>query len=213
MIKVISFDVDGTLVDAEYNDLVWLKEIPRLYAEKEGIDFKTAYDFILSEYEKVGENDMRWYDMNYWLELFGINRTYAEIMQKYTDRIKIYPEVEKILEILQNRLKMVVISLMPREFLDVKLKKLNGYFSRTFSTTSDFKSQKTTGVYIEICRLLCISENELLHIGDSWEKDYIAPKKAGIKTLYLDRTGNSESLAVEEKDTIRTLEEALAVLE
>ena len=213
MIKVISFDVDGTLVDAEYNDLVWLEEIPRLYAEKEGIDFKTAYDFILSEYEKVGENDMRWYDINYWLELFGINRTYAEIMQKYTDRIKIYPEVEKTLGILQNRLKMVVITLMPREFLDVKLKKLNGYFSRTFSTTSDFKSQKTTGVYIEICRLLCISENELLHIGDSWEKDYIAPKKAGIKTLYLDRTGNSESLAVEEKDTIRTLEEALAVLE
>ncbi len=212
MIKVISFDVDGTLVDAEYNDLIWLEEIPRLYAEKEGIDFKTAYDFILSEYEKVGENDMRWYDMNYWLELFGINRTYAEIMQKYTDRIKIYPEVEKTLEILQSKLRIVVITLMPREFLDVKLKKLNGYFSRTFSTTSDFKSQKTTGVYREICRLLCISENELLHIGDSWEKDYIAPKKAGIKTLYLDRTGNTESLAADGKDTIRNLEEALAVL-
>ena len=213
MIKVISFDVDGTLVDAEYNDLIWLEEIPRLYAENKGIDFKTAYDFILAEYEKVGENDLRWYDMNYWLELFGINRTYAEIMQKYTDRIKIYPEVEKTLEILQSKLRMVVISLMPREFLDVKLKKLNGYFSRTFSTTSDFKSQKTTGVYMEICRLLCISENELLHIGDSWEKDYIAPKKAGIKTLYLDRTGNTESLTADGKDTIRTLEEALAVLE
>ena len=207
MIKVISFDVDGTLVDAEYNDLVWLEEIPRLYAEKKGIDFKTAYDFILAEYEKVGENDLRWYDMNYWLKLFGINRTYAEIMQKYTDRIEIYPEVEKTLEILQSKMTIVVITLMPREFLDVKLKKLNGYFSRTFSTISDFKSQKTTDVYREICKLLGVSENELLHIGDSWEKDYMAPRKAGIRTLYLDRTGNTEG-----KDTIRNIEEALAVL-
>jgi FMN phosphatase YigB (HAD superfamily) len=33
-LKIISFDVDGTLVDLEYNNLVWFKEIPQLVAQK-----------------------------------------------------------------------------------------------------------------------------------------------------------------------------------
>lgn len=202
MIKMLSFDMDGTLVDADFNDLVWLEEIPRMYAQKEGIDFQKGYGFVLKEYEKVGENDLRWYDMNYWLKHFGLNTTYREILQKYADKIKIYPEVKKTLEILKEEFPMVLITVMPREFLEVKLEKLDGYFLRTFSTISDFKSVKTAPVYREICRMLNIKENELLHIGDSWEGDYLIPTEAGIRALCLDRTGKREG-----NDIIRSLEE------
>jgi len=33
-IKIVSFDVDGTLVKEDFNDLIWQKEIPSLYAQK-----------------------------------------------------------------------------------------------------------------------------------------------------------------------------------
>ena len=205
--KTISFDVDGTLVDAEFNDLVWLEEIPRLYAEKEGIDFEEAYRFILGEYEKVGENDLRWYDMSYWLRTFGLKKTYKEILQKYEGKIDIYPDVRATLEALKGSFPMIVVTVMPREFLDVKLKKLDGYFYATFSTISDFKGLKTSDVYREICLRLNIALDELLHVGDSWEMDYIEPRKAGANALYIDRAGKKEGDGV-----IRSLEELIPVL-
>ena len=207
MIKIISFDVDGTLVEAEYNDLVWLEEIPRLYAERENIMFEDAYRFVLGEYEKVGEKDLRWYDMDYWLRHFGIKKTFAEILEKYEDRIKIYPDVKKTLIALREKLPMIIITVMPREFLEIKLRKLDSCFLRTFSTVSDFKSVKTTHVYKEVCRQMDIAEDELLHVGDLWEADYLVPREAGVKALCVDRTEKKEGNGV-----IKSLEEILAML-
>ena len=205
--KIVSFDVDGTLVDAEFNDLVWLEEIPLLYAEKEGISFKEAYRFILGEYEKIGEKDLRWYDMNYWLRTFGIDRSYNEILQKYEEKIEIYPDARAILEALKESFPMIVITVMPREFLEIKLKRLNSYFSETFSTISDFKDVKTSHVYSEICLRLNIEVDELLHVGDSWQMDYLEPVKAGVKAFYIDRTGGKEG-----DNVIKSLEELTPLL-
>ncbi len=205
--KILSFDVDGTLVDAEFNDLVWLEEIPRLYAEKEGISFKEAYKFILGEYEKVGDKDLRWYDMNYWLRTFGIDRSYNEILQKYEEKIEIYPDARAILEALKESFPMIVITVMPREFLEIKLKRLNGYFCKTFSTISDFKDVKTSHVYGEICLRLNIAVGELLHVGDTWQMDYLEPRKAGVKAFFIDRTGEKEG-----DNVIRSLEELTPLL-
>ena len=207
MIKIVSFDVDGTLVEAEYNDLIWLEEIPRLYAEKEGMNFEDAYKFILEEYEKVGEKDLRWYDINHWLKHFGIKKTFGEILEKYEDRIKVYPDVKKTLIALREKIPMIIITVMPREFLEVKLRKLDSCFLRTFSTVSDFKSVKTTHVYREVCRQMDIAEDELLHVGDLWEADYLVPRTAGVRALCVDRTGEKDGDSV-----IRSLEELLPLL-
>ena len=205
--KVVSFDVDGTLVDAEFNDLVWLEEIPRLYAEKEGISFKEAHRFVLQEYEKVGEKDVRWDDMNHWLRTFSLQKTYGEILRKYEERIKIYPDARTTLEALKGSFPIIIITLMPREFLGVKLKNLNGYFSKTFSTISDFKDIKTSHVYRQICLSLNIAVDELLHVGDSWELDYVESKKAGVRAFCVDRAGKREGDGV-----IGSLEELIPLL-
>ncbi len=55
MIQIISFDMDGTLVESEYTDWVWHHGIPDLYAEKAGLPFEEAKDFVIREYRKVGE--------------------------------------------------------------------------------------------------------------------------------------------------------------
>ena len=55
-LKVISFDVDGTLVDLEYNDLVWFKEIPQLIAHKKKIGFEESLKLVQGEYNKRDGN-------------------------------------------------------------------------------------------------------------------------------------------------------------
>ncbi len=201
MVKVISFDVDGTLLDQEYNDLVWMSEVPRLYAEKYDMDFEPAYRHVIGEYAKVGEYDMKWYDLNYWLALFGLETSSESILEKYENRLRVYPDAERLF----GRLKgftLVLTTAMPRDFLGIKMKKLNGDFRRVFSTVSDFKSVKTREVYSAICAELGVSEPEVLHVGDLWEADYVAPREAGLHALCVDRKQEREGAHV-----IRSLDE------
>jgi len=51
MNKVISFDLDGTLVHGRFGDMVWHHGIPEKYAWKHGITMEEAQARILKEYE------------------------------------------------------------------------------------------------------------------------------------------------------------------
>ncbi|OPY68322.1 MAG: hypothetical protein A4E62_02077 [Syntrophorhabdus sp. PtaU1.Bin002] len=42
MKKIISFDLDGTLVHGKYGDIVWNQGIPEEYADKYGFTFDEA---------------------------------------------------------------------------------------------------------------------------------------------------------------------------
>lgn len=53
--KIISFDVEGTLITRRFSQIIWEEAIPRLYSKKFGIDIDEAKAHIMREYNKVGE--------------------------------------------------------------------------------------------------------------------------------------------------------------
>ena len=61
MVKIVSFDLEGTLVDMTFSDKVWNEGIPALYAQKTGLKFEEAKRIVLNEYMKVGEERIEWY--------------------------------------------------------------------------------------------------------------------------------------------------------
>ena len=69
-IKVVSFDLEGTLVTPDFSQAVWHEGIPSLYANQNGIDFKRAKDIVLREYHKMGDQRKEWYDIKYWFNFF-----------------------------------------------------------------------------------------------------------------------------------------------
>jgi HAD superfamily hydrolase (TIGR01549 family) len=188
ILKIISFDVDGTLVDLEYNDLIWFKEIPELIAKKKRISFEKSLKYVGEEYNKVGEHNLNWYDINYWVTYFGLKVSPNNILDKYESQIKIFPEVISLLEELKENFILIIISSMPREFLIPKMKKLGKYFKFSFSALSDFKELKNSEIYSKISKTLNVLPEQILHIGDHWEFDYLAAQKAGMKSIYLDRS-------------------------
>lgn len=191
-IKIISFDVDGTLVDLEYNDLVWFKEIPELVAQKKKISFEESVKLVQEEYIKLGEHNLNWYDIKYWISHFGLEISHEEILEKYEPQIKIFSDVIPVLKELQKDFTLISITAMPREFLVPKMKKFKKYFQYTFSVLSDFKELKNSEIYLKICQILKVNPEQVLHIGDHWEFDYLAARKAGMKALFLDRTNGKK---------------------
>ena len=192
MPKIISFDMDGTLVDPEYTDWVWLHGIPTLYAEKGGLSFEEAKHFVVEEYLKVGEGGIEWYDIKYWFKFFKLEQSWKDLMERYVDKIDIYPDINPLLDRLRGKFPLVLTSNAGREFIDVEMEAtgLRKYFDRIFSATSDFgEVKKTMGFYQRICQILGASPQEIVHVGDHYEFDYLVPRSLGIHAFYLDRSG------------------------
>jgi putative hydrolase of the HAD superfamily len=193
--KVISFDLDGTLVTDVFSQIVWHQGIPELYAKKHGRGLDEAKSLIFKEYSKVGDKAIEWYDIKYWLQFFDIDCNWEMLLGKFKDRIDIYPEVPDVLSSLSKTYQLIITSNAAREFLDAEIEETNiaVYFDHIFSATSDFKEvKKTEAFYLKICNLLHINHTQIIHVGDHLEFDYLIPQKLGIRSFYLDRKGEKK---------------------
>ena len=195
-IKVISFDLDGTLFDNRFVDSVWLEEIPRLYSVKRRVSFDDAKKAVEREYDKVGNGKLEWYDLQYWIRKFGLDIAWQELLRRFENRIETYPEVLKVLQGLKQRgFRLIIVTNARREFVELELRKagIENYFEHVFSSTSDFRMvKKTVDTYQRVCNILEISPKEIVHIGDDQNFDFHVPRKLGILAFHLDRTGKKK---------------------
>jgi HAD superfamily hydrolase (TIGR01549 family) len=197
--KIISFDLDGTLVDPEFNMYVWGHGIPELYAATHNMDLQKATECVLKEYDCVGDGCIEWYDIGHWFQSLGLNGNPGELMHRFRDKIQAYPEARSVVENLSTRYDLVITSNAARAFLEMELmhSDLYHYFKQTFSATSDFKEvKKTPEFYQKVCELIGVAPHEVIHVGDHWEFDYAVPSKVGMCCFFLDRAGTCEGESV-----------------
>ena len=209
MIRIISLDMDGTLVNSRFVDKVWMEGMPRLFAERTGLDFPAAREYVIGEYMKIGSDHLEWYDLKFWIDKFGLSIGKEELLELYEDEIEVYPEVEEVLELLSENYELVVTSNAAREFIDIELDGLQGYFREVFSATSDFREvKKSPLLYGAICAHLDARPFEVLHIGDHYSYDYESALDAGLDALFLDRKGERQG-----PEVIGDLREAVELID
>jgi HAD superfamily hydrolase (TIGR01549 family) len=208
--RLLSFDLDGTLVDLAFTDLVWHQGIPELYAQKAGMDLPQARELVLQEYRKVGDGALEWYDLAYWFEYFDLPGDWEALLERYAPQVRVYPEVHEVLSRLRERYALIVLSNAAREFIEVEMHQggLAGYFDLVVSATSDFRLvKKSPEFYQRICELLGVVPHELIHVGDHREFDYQVPRDMGIAAFHLSRGGDQSGPDVIRD--LRTLPEVL----
>jgi len=207
MIKVISFDMDGTLINEDFDEAIWDEGLPRFYAEQKNISFEKAKKYCFKKYDEyLGTNE--WTSLRFWFNLFGL-KDWKGLIEKNIDKIKLYPESTEVLKELYKKYKLIVITQNPKEFFDIKLKGFEHYFNKIYSSTYHYKSlKKDEEVYKKIIKDLNIKPNEILHVGNHKEFDYDIPKSLGIKAILLDREGKYP-----DEETIKNLKELLDKLQ
>ncbi len=193
MNRIISLDMDGTIVKQEWIDYIWNNAIPELYAEQEGIDLEEAKLALFKAYDEVGKGDIRWYQIPYWFDRFKIKKDPKEFIAERADRIELY---EDALDALRSLKKAVISTNAPRELADVEIEIISKYTEviKTYSAVSDFGMLKKDPqfykeVYEDLKRKGLVAEpSGIVHIGDDYLNDYIAPLRAGMGAYYLDRS-------------------------
>lgn len=194
MSKIVSFDLEGTLVNIDFSDKVWNEGIPLLYAQKTGLKFENAKRIVLNEYMKVGEERIEWYDVMYWFNKFGLSDV-KNLFNTYKDKVQVYPEVKSVLNLLNKKFTLILTSNSAKEFIEFLTREIKVYFKHTFSATSDFKTtKKNVEFYKKICEILNVNPWEIVHVGDRLIDDFETPRKIGIKTYLLDRFGKINNL-------------------
>ncbi|MDH5754132.1 MAG: HAD family hydrolase [Candidatus Bathyarchaeota archaeon] len=211
MLKVVSLDVGGTLIDFYYANYVWNVAIPQLYARKKDISFEEAKDYVLREYDSVGSNDIRWYLPEYWFKHFDLDEDPIEVFRSHIDKVRFYPEVPSVLKNLSQKYDLIIVSGTPRNVIEIVIEGFRNYFKHIFSSVSDRQEVKKMPQFYEmICKVLGIETLAMVHVGDEWYYDFIAPRRIGVKSFFLDRTGEKSGKFVI-KD-LRELEDRLANL-
>ncbi len=186
-IKVVSFDMEGTLVTPDFSQAVWYEGIPSLYAKSNGIGFEEARSLVDKEYREVGDQRREWYDIKYWFQRFQLG-DYREALENHKHKVSCYPEVMQVLPSLSKEYTLIVLSSTAREFLVYMLAEIKGYFAKVFSSISDYGRLKSPSFYLAVCQEMGISPYEMAHVGDNWQFDFLAAMEAGIEAFHLDRT-------------------------
>jgi putative hydrolase of the HAD superfamily len=180
--------VDGTLIDLDFVNTFWDEEVPKLYAEKYGLSFDEAFTYVKKCYDEIGDEDLRWYRPDYWFSRFDLDKRPEEVLKKVKSKVKVFPDALETIKSLYGKYRLIVVSNAPKEFLKVGLEKIESYFSRIYSCTSDFGMvRKRPEVYLRICEELGVKPEQLVHVGDHYKFDYEVPRSIGIRAYFIDR--------------------------
>ncbi len=188
MKKVVSFDLDGTLIDAKYGDMVWNHGIPEEYSKKYGISFDEARTAVMDQYRSVGDADLLWYEIDYWLKRFDLPVTADILLDRYEEFIKPLAGATEAIEYLKNRYILVIASNAARIFVEKELgyTGLTRHFSRIVSATTDCGIvKKEPEFYRRLCSFLDVSEREIIHVGDHRVFDFEVPSGLGIEAYHV----------------------------
>lgn len=189
MIRVVSFDLDGTLVTQKFGDMVWNHGIPLEFSRKYGIPFDEARRMILSEYASVGDENPLWYDIDYWVKRFGLDVTVKELLNRYEEFIELREGVIETLRDLKGRFNLILSTNASRVFVEKELSYtgLKRFFDFSFSATSDFGMvKKDARFFRKILEILNLREDEMIHIGDNKIFDFRVPASIGIRSILVE---------------------------
>jgi putative hydrolase of the HAD superfamily len=105
---------------------------------------------------------------------------------------ELYPEVPGVLEKLQPRFKLVVVSNFDgRLRFILEHLGISKYFAKVFVSSELGADKPDPEIYARALKLMNLKPNEVLHVGDDPERDWEAASAAGLSVFRLDRPKNS----------------------
>jgi putative hydrolase of the HAD superfamily len=179
--------MDGTLISGTYGNMVWHHGIVQEYAKRHSISFEDAYLYIKNLYDSIGETDIRWYEIEYWLKRFDLNISAIELLNQYEDYIIPTPGAKEVLKDLSARYTLIVASNAARIFVEKELQHtgLDRYFSYSISATTDYRMVKKDRAFYELlCTNMKVEPHEVIHVGDHRVFDFEIPLSLGIDAYY-----------------------------
>jgi len=218
MLRAVIFDIVGTL--AFIKEQVDDKEVSSFLVsrgyEVYPQELRSAWGFVVFiDYPKFGYNNYESMlrKMFARLEVEIDEQTLKDVAKLYERMsFELYPDATGVVRKAKELgLKTAIATTTPRFWFQRDIKQIIGYIDFVCTGYEAGCEKSNPKIYKRILEHLKVSSQEAVVIGDDIDLDVLIPKKLGMKTILLDRSGKSKNLL--EPDTIvSNLNDALEVI-
>jgi HAD superfamily hydrolase (TIGR01509 family) len=166
-VETVLLDMDGTLLDLNFDNHFWQEFVPQRYADLHRISLTDA-KFQLRPRFKAMEGRLEWYCLDYWSAELQLN--IAELKQELAGMIAVHPHVVDFLEAVRaNGKRLLLVTNAHRDSLSLKMDKtcLHRFFDAIISSHDYGMAKEQPGFWQTLQDRHLFEKHSTLLVDDS----------------------------------------------
>lgn len=166
-LPIIMFDMDGTLLDLAFDDLIWNQQLPIRHAQTHQCTLEQSQKILGSFYQQH-KHTLAWYSSKYWTEKVGVD--VLQLQYDHCDRVNTRPGCIELLQQLQAqgyRCWLVTNADVASLTFKLKLMKIKDYFEVIVSSEQLAHAKEEQAFWQLLQQQHPFNPNEVVFVDDT----------------------------------------------
>jgi HAD superfamily hydrolase (TIGR01509 family) len=166
-IDTVFLDMDGTLLDLNFDNHFWREHVPVRYAERLGLSVAEAKADLLPRYARI-EGTLEWYCVDHWSRELGLD--IALLKQEVDHLIAVHPHVMDFLDALGSMGKRrVLVTNAHQKAIALKMERtrLAGHLERIICAHDLRTPKEAPGFWAQVHAVEPFDQDRTLFVDDS----------------------------------------------
>lgn len=182
-IETVCLDMDGTLLDLNFDNHFWLEYVPQIYASRNGIDLEQAKQELYRLFDSQ-KGTLNWYCLDFWSDKLELD--IQSLKNDISHLIAIREGVDPFLQFLtQLNINVFLVTNAHQDAIELKMNQvqIKHYFDQIICSHDMGLAKESIQFWDQFTEMYPIDRSKTLFIDDS-EAVLQSARESGIRYLF-----------------------------